>query len=63
MNSNSKAFIEGIADIVYQPEISLKRNSNFEKDDYKALKSDWEKVGNDIRSAIKEYSKCQKVGK
>jgi len=46
MNSNLKAFIEGIADIVYQPEISLKRNSNFEKDDYKALKSDWEKVGN-----------------
>ena len=51
MNSNLKAFIEGIADIVYQPEISLKRNSNLEK------------VGNDIRSAIKGYSKCQKVGK
>lgn len=60
MKRNLKAFIDGIADIVYQPEISLKKNSNFEKDDYKALKSDWEKVGNDIRNAMKEYSDYQK---
>lgn len=49
------AFINGIADIFHQPEISLKKNSNFEKDDYKALRSDWEKVGNDIRNAMDEY--------
>ena len=63
MKRNLREFINGIADIVYQPKISLKKNSNFEKDDYKALKSDWEKVGNDIRDAMKKYNDYQKVGR
>ena len=35
----------------------------FEKNDLKALQSDWEKVGNDIRNAMSEYDKQYKVGK
>ena len=64
MKKHLQDFINGIADIVYSPEISLKKsNSNFEKNDLKALKSDWEKVGNDIRNAMSEYDKQYKVGK
>ena len=64
MKKHLQDFINGIADIIYSPEISLKKsNSNFEKNDLKALQSDWEKVGNDIRNAMSEYDKQYKVGK
>ena len=64
MKKHLQDFINGIADIVYSPEISLKKsNSNFEKNDLQALQSDWEKVGNDIRNAMSEYDKQYKVGK
>lgn len=55
MKWNLKEFIDRIADIVYQPEISLKKILILKKMT-KALKSDWEKVGNDTRNAMKEYS-------
>ena len=52
-----KYFINGIASIFCQSDILLKKNSDFEKDDYKALKTDWEKVGNEMRNAINENKK------
>ena len=55
-----KYFINGIASIFCQSDILLKKNSNFEKDDYKALKTDWEKVGNEMRNSIN--SNWEKVG-
>ena len=46
--------------LIEDDDIKIKK---FEKNDLKALQSDWEKVGNDIRNAMSEYDKQYKVGK
>lgn len=58
MKREIQSFIAGVADIVYSPHVSVKKSrSNFEKNDLKALQSDWEKVGEDLRKAMKKYEK------
>jgi len=38
----------------------FKTNGNYSKEDYLALKEDWENVGRDIRGSIKEYRSANK---
>ena len=42
------------------PDIIKKFPSRFNKDDAKALKSDWQKVGADLMWAVNEYGKKSK---
>jgi len=58
------SFLEGVGQLV-DVTGSLNRYKTTDTDpeaDTKALKSDWEAVGSDLRTAIKEYGEQEELG-
>ena len=54
MKRRKRSFISGMADVANS---SRKSISNPAKSDLRALSSDWEKIGKDLRYAINKYKK------
>ena len=54
MRRRTRSFISGMADVANS---SRKSISNPAKSDLRALSSDWEKIGKDLRYAINKYKK------